>query len=285
MVRIKRDPGIHITKSRFIEIWKSLSNTPLPKEFLDSFFKKARENTQDNRSLYISNKKQQDKASSRIRSSISDANLLADIIYSNRVKLKHIGVTKIKQNEPQWIQIKELVPIINNFCSTHRFQKRKGYLEFIEIGFKLLSQTNRPNYQYCSSWFIKNASTIISYYDSLKSLNGDNNPVGTREIYGIYTNKVLEMVGVSNNYKSQPDKYIYFLRAREMADNIGVDYEDFINAQFEALEFCNGIPNIEDLSNEKANQRLVRYLSNHNLNINYQKPTLVENFDWDDFKK
>ena len=46
MVRIKRDPGIHITKSRFIEIWKSLSNTPLPKEFLDSFFKKARENTQ-----------------------------------------------------------------------------------------------------------------------------------------------------------------------------------------------------------------------------------------------
>lgn len=37
MVRIKRDPGIHITKSRFIEIWKSLSNTPLPKEFLDYF--------------------------------------------------------------------------------------------------------------------------------------------------------------------------------------------------------------------------------------------------------
>lgn len=284
---MKRDPSIHITKSKFIKLWATVSgNNDVPHDIIDKLFSLARSNSVDNRALYIPNNKnkQQNKIISRTSASTGDANLFTDILYSIRVKLKHIGVSKIKQSDPQWVHVKNLIPEVNNFCSTYNLQKRKGYLEFIEIGFKLLSQTNKPNYQYCASWFLKNYSGIVSYYDNCIKLNNDSNPEGTREIYNIYTSKVLDMVGISNNYRSQPDKYVYFLQAREMADNIGVDYEDFIQAQFEALEFCNGIPNIEDLSGDRANQRLVRYLSKHNININVLKPE-TKDFDWSDFKK
>lgn len=277
-----RDPSIHITKSQFIRIWKSLTGKPLSPDFLDKLFTQARLNSADNRVLNISTKKEGEKAISRTQSSTEDANLLANIVYSFRIKLKHVGVSKIKQNEPQWLHIKDLVPIVNDFCDTYKLTKKSGYQEFISTGFTLFSKTNKPNYQYCVSWFSKNSQAIINYYNNTLKLNQDTNPIGTQEIYNLYTNKVLSMVGISNNYKSQPDKYIYFLLAREMADNIGIDYEDFIDAQFEALEFCNGIPNIEDLSNDKANQRLVRYLSKHNININVHKP---KDISWDDFKK
>ena len=69
--------------------------------------------------------------------------------------------------------------------------------------------------------------------------------------------------------------------ARKLADEIGVDYETFVQAQFYALEFCNGIPKIEDLSNDKARQRVINYMAKFNI---VSRPK-SEHVDLDAFKR
>lgn len=71
--------------------------------------------------------------------------------------------------------------------------------------------------------------------------------------------------------------------ARKLADKIGVDYKIFNGFPLKALSFCNGIPKLEDLGNEKAQQRLTQFISKHGLIIR-KKINLTQN-DWDSFKK
>nr|DAJ30116.1 MAG TPA: hypothetical protein [Caudoviricetes sp.] len=279
-----REPGIHIYKKTFIGIIDKLGIKISP-ENINKIFTMAREFTLDHRSVLNDKASITKSANRRTKSTLGDANLLADIIYSVRIKLKHIGITKIKQSDPQWVQIKELVPTVNLFCDTFKLTKRDGYIKFVEIGLNLMSKSRRPNFNYCASWILKYADVILRYYEAEILLSEDEYPQETREIYNIYINKILEMTGITNNYINNPTEYVNFLWARKMADDLGVDHKTFIDAQFDALAFCNGIPKIEDLKNEKAQQRLTQYISKNGLILHPKNETSFNNSIWDSFKK
>ena len=278
-----REPSIHITKSKFIELFKQITNKELTDKQIKGLFSKARSYSLDNRLIMQQNNgKIINTINKRIKSNIGDANLLTSVIYSIRVKLKHIGVKKIVQADTQWTQIKELVPIINSYCESVNITYRKGYIMFIEMAFELMSQVKRVNYNYCASWILKNSDKIISYLEAKLAIKEDKYPEETLHIYNIYIDKVLSMTGIQNNYIKDPLAYYNFILARETADSIGIDYEMFIESQFDALAFCNGIPRIEDLNGEKAKQRLTQYLSKNNITIHNRKSD--NNIEWDSFK-
>lgn len=277
-----KEPSIHISKSVFQKILES-KGISIPDKKIDSIFSIARNYSLDHRSILSNNSRNRKSLDRRTKSPIGNANLLAQIIYLVRTKLKHVGVTKIKQTDSQWAQVKELSPIIDEFCETHNLSQREGYIKFVEIGLKLMGNSNRPNYSYCANWMLQKASWISTYYEAIKEISEDNYKEETNEIYNCYINKILEMTGISNNYKKNPTDYVNFIHARKLADKIGVDYKIFMDSQFEALSFCNGIPKLEDLGNEKAQQRLTQFISKHGLIIR-KKINLTQN-DWDSFKK
>lgn len=248
---------------------------------VDIIMKEARSYSLDHRSIGGENKKVRNQAIRRASSNIGDANLLADIIYSTRIKLKHIGVSKIKQTDAQWASVKELVPIVNEFCQRFGFEPRNGYIEFVTTGLKLMAQAKRVNYNFCANWLHQRVNWILDVYQSEKEVKDDKYPVLTRELYEYYTREILDRVGISNIHDKNPQEYVWFVRARELADNLGVDYETFVQAQFYALEFCNGIPKIEDLSNDKARQRVITYMAKFNI---VTRPK-VDKVNWDEFKK
>lgn len=265
-----RKPGIHITIDKFSEIAKEL-NLRISSAKIREFFALARGNSLDHRNLInSSNRKIREKVERRTRSSIGDANLLSELIYSVRIKLKHRGVTKIKQSDSQWASIKDLVPLINDFCKNNKLSPRKGYIEFIKVGFILMeSQSKKPNYNYCAVWFLKQAQKIFDYYDAKKLIFNDDSPQETQEVLNIYNAQVVNMTGIYNDsYAKNPIEYVNFLKARQLADSFNINYQTFIDAQFEALSFCNGIPQIYDLHGPKAKERLLKYLSKNNLSIN-----------------
>lgn len=80
------------------------------------------------------------------------------------------------------------------------------------------------------------------------------------------------------------EEYIHFYNAKLLADSLGIDYETYIEAQFNALAFCNGIPKIQDLYGEKAQQRLLKYMSENNLSLSV-KPSQSSKVDWSKFKQ
>lgn len=280
-MKVKREPSIHITRGTFSKIFKEVMGRSLGERFVDEFFALARKETVDHRSVIQGNKQIQEQATKRVQSSIGDANMLADVIYSVRVKLKHVGVAKIKQTDMQWAQVKQLVPVVNDFCEKYNFDARFGYIEFVTIGLGLMAKSKRVNYNFAANWLFQRADWIIDTYESINEVNKDPEPEYTVMLYNQYQKEILDRVGLSEDYRKNPQEYVWFVRARKLADEMGIDYETFIQAQFYALEFCSGIPKLEDLSNEKARSRVINYMAKFNITSRPQ----VDESTWDDFKK
>lgn len=276
-----REPSIHTSRQAIKKYLQK--NNEINMDNLNDFMRFCRKYSLDHRSVYITTKRQEDKISKRVKGSIGDANLATEIIYSTRIKLKHIGVTKIKQTDPQWGQIKELTNTINDFCNQFELPKRKGYIEFISWGVKLFMTTKRPNFSFLIKWFNEKADWIVNEYESSIEIKKDPTPIDTTYIHDIYCNQVSSMTGINTFYKPDSPEYVHFVRAKEKAQQHDVDYEVYIDAQFEALAFCNGVPKPEDLYGSKARERLVRYLSKNNLIVK-KKSSTNDEVDWSKFK-
>lgn len=276
---MEREPSIHVTRSVLIQIVKEL-DIKLSKPNIDKIMKAARELSADNRSMIA--KAKQRKQIRKTEGTIKEANLVAEIIYSIRIKLRHVGATKIKQSDPAWGQIRELVPILNKFCDMYDINKRKGYIDFISLGIDLMSKSKRANYNYCANWMLKHADYITSTYEATNTIKEDPYPQNTRELASIYQTKVMEMSGMYIDYTQNTKDYAHFIGARQLADKLGIDYETFIDAQFASLEFCKGIPRVIDLDTDKAEQRLAQYIAKNGIQVHR---STIEESTWDDFKK
>lgn len=278
-----REPSIHVTKSVFIQILDNL-DIAVSREDIDRIFRIARGSALSSRAvLKGNNKKNRQKLQRLASSSISDANLLADIIYATRIKLKHTGVTKINQNNPQWARIKELVPRINDFCERFSMTKREGYILFVTRGLKMLQDTKKKMPTNPVSYLSLNFDKLVNMMEAERTLEMDESPTDTQELYNYYCNHILSQTGIGVNYRTNPEEYIYFYNAKLLADQLGVDYATYIDAQFDALAFCNGIPKIQDLYGDKAKQRLIKYLSENNLTL--QPRESETQVDWSKFKQ
>lgn len=276
-----RIPSIHVPKLVLVK-WIE-DNGPITLDNLDAMMTKARQYSIESRSIQVTNKKMAEKVLKRTSSVIADANLVSDMIYAIRIQLKHLGVIKIKQTDNQWGNVKELATIISEFCEAKDLSFRQGCISYITIGLSLIALSPKPNYSYCAKWMVQKASWIISEYESNKELIEDTNETGTKEIHDIYVREVAERTGIYHYYSKNKSDMLFFLRARELADEIGVDYENFIQAQFFALEFCNGIPRPQDISGDKAKDRLIKYIGQNNIVLEpQQQKTKV---DWSQFKK
>lgn len=274
-----REPSIHVTRSVFLSIVKDLG-IKLSKPNLDRIMRAARELSADNRTMIA--KANQTRQVRKTEGTIKEANLVAEIIYGIRVKLRHVGVTKIKQSDSTWGQVRELVPTLNQFCEKYDLSQRRGYIDFLSLGIELMSKSKRANYNYCASWMLKHADYITSTYEANNMVKEDPYPQNTRELLSLYQTRVMEMSGMYVDYTKNTKEYTHFIGARQLADKWGIDYETFVDAQFASLEFCKGIPRIYDLDNEKAEQRLAQYIAKNGIQVH--RSTIQES-TWDDFKK
>lgn len=278
-----REPSIHITLSQFEEIIKSLDIREVD---VQAFFKKARPYSIVTRSILKgNNKKNQQKLNNIQKASMGDASLLADIIYAARIKAHQVGVTKINQGSAEWLTLKNLAHRLQDFNQLFEYKTREGYIKFVEIG--LNKYKNIKGRKLALVRFLDNQyDLILEEQQVLKEIEQDDDPENTLMLYQLFTATVLDKTGISNNYKDNPLEYIHFLYARKLADKLGVDYETFLEAQFEALAFFGGIPKLSDLYNEKAQERLTKYISRNGINLNARSlQAKSQSIDWGAFKK
>jgi len=253
-----RDPSVHITKSTFIDILKSLGVKDFP---VNDFFIKARRLSVDARSILVSNKKDTSKANNITLASHGDANLVADIIYATRVKLNHRGVRKIQQNNlREWTNCKKLADICNQYCNDYNLQIRDGFIQYIEIGIKRCNGNNRN----LTTRLIAMSENIYSYTESKmyidEYLSSSRVAEEVNYLHDNYIEYIATSTGIVENYKDDPEKYIHFCRLHKLLVDNNWDFDNYIEAQFEALSFCNGIPSVESLYNDKAIERFNKYL-------------------------
>lgn len=277
-----RIPSIHIRKDDLVKVIKKYGEITI--DNLDTIFMECKRYAVDTRSIQVDTVKLQQKVEKHTSSTMGDTNLVSDLIYALRVQLKHIGVQKIKQSDPQWSNLKDLVVVLNGFCETYDIPKREGYIAYLEIGFQMMSKIKKVNYQYCAKWLTQKVDVIVETYIATEEIKKDKYPKATISIHNYYVQLVAERTGILENFRGDPQNYVHFIRAIELTIELHVPEDIFIQAQFDALNYCNGIPRPQDLYSDKAKPRLIKFLSENEYKIELHSKS-SEKTNWDDFKK
>ena len=107
---------------------------------------------------------------------------------------------------------------------------------------------------------------ICEVYGANLEISKDLTPGETFKVKLEYE-KLLGEKGRVIDFKTIPEKYVWFIKAKEECHRLNVPIEHYIKAQFWGLEWCNGIPDPIQLVGNKAIDRLNKYLSEFNINL------------------
>lgn len=273
----KRSPSIHITKSQFEEILNTLEVDNFP---VEAFFVIARKSAINTRAVVVSNKGTTKKVTNILLASKGNAALVADILYATRIKLKHRGVRKINEsNTREWANCKKLAEICNTFCEDFKLDTREGFIKYIETGLKRMT-----DYRNVMQRLISMQDNITNQIDAEIELKEDKDPGFTKDIHDEFIKRVASVTGIYESYEHQPEKYVHFLRIHKLMDEKDWNVFQFLDAQFEALAWCNGLPEPSQMYNDKAIERYNKYLYKNKDKRTLDEPQ-VEGSLWDKIRK
>ena len=273
----KRSPSIHITKSQFEEILNILEVDNFP---VEAFFVIARKMAINHRAVLVSNNKNTKRVNNILLASKGDAALVADILYATRIKLKHRGVRKINEsNSREWANCKKLAEVCNTFCEDFKFDTREGFIKYIETGLKRMT-----DYRNVMQRLISMQDNITNQIDAEIELKEDKDPGFTKDIHDEFIKRVASVTGIYESYEHQPEKYVHFLRIHNLMDEKDWNVFQFLDAQFEALAWCNGLPEPSQMYNDKAIERYNKYLYKNKDKQSLEDEPQVEGSLWDKIK-
>lgn len=253
---MRREPSIHINKSQFEAICLELGLSVN----VDQFFKKAASKALNARNILVTNNKVNKQVNKVLLASKGDAALVADIIYATRIKLKHRGVRKITQSSREWAGCKNIANLCNIFCQDYGLDIREGFIKYIEIGISRMTDARN-----LVNRLISMADNIYAQYDAEQTLSQIDQDTRNRilQLHDIYIKKIAEATGIWEPFRDNPEKMVHILRTWELITKRGFNEKEFIEAQFESLAWCNGIPDIVNMYGEKAIERYNKYIYKH----------------------
>lgn len=268
-----REPSIHITKFQFEEILNTLEVDNFP---VEAFFVIARKEAINHRAVLVSNNKNTKRVNNILLASKGDAALVADILYATRIKLKHRGVRKINEsNSREWANCKKLAEVCNTFCEDFKFDTREGFIKYIETGLKRMT-----DYRNVMQRLLSMQENITNQIEAELELKEDKDPGFTKDIHDEFIKRVASVTGIYESYENQPEKYVHFLRIHNLMDEKDWNVFQFLDAQFEALAWCNGLPEPSQMYNDKAIERYNKYLYKNKDKRTLDEPQ-VEGSLWD----
>ena len=251
-----RDPSIHITKSQFEEILDYLEVNHFPTE---AFFTIARKKALDSRAVVINNKKDTKLVSNTLLANAGDANLVADIIYATRIKLKHRGVRKYTQSDiKNWALCKKVAEACNIFCNDFDLEVREGFIKYIETGINRLNGNYRNILNRLPAMLETISASYSAQSDWLNLSRMDRECC--IDIQKHYVKRIADTTGIYETLDKYPEKMVHFLNLYRLCQQNRWPPKQFIDAQFDSLAWCNGLPDIAQLYSDKAIERYNKYL-------------------------
>lgn len=253
---MRRDPSIHITRSQFEDILEYLDISYFPTA---AFFTVARKKSVNSRAVLVNNKKDNKLVSNTLLANVGDANLVADIIYATRIKLKHRGVRKYTQSDiKNWALCKRVAEACNIFCSDFNLEAREGFIKYIEIGINRLNGNYRNLLNRLPA-MLETISTSYSAQSDWLNLSRMDRECCI-EIQKHYVKRIADTTGIYETLDKYPEKMVHFLNLYRLCQNNKWPPKQFIDAQFDSLAWCNGLPDIAQLYGDKAIERYNKYL-------------------------
>lgn len=268
---MERDPSIHITRSQFGDILDYLDIHDFPTA---AFFTIARKKSIDSRAVVINTKKDTKLVSNTLLANAGDTDLVADIIYYTRIKLKHRGVRKYTQGDVKnWALCKKVAEACNIFCEDFNLETREGYIKYIEIGISRLNGNYRNLLNRLPAMLETISSAYAAQSDWLNLTRTDRECC--IEIQKHYVKRIADTTGIYETLDKYPEKMVHFLNLYRLCQQYKWSPKQFIDAQFDSLAWCNGLPDIAQLYGDKAIERYNKYLFKINSRKQQETPEEV----------
>lgn len=264
---MKRIPAIHIKVDKLEIILKDLLEEDLGKRYSDYYKNlvndialQSKRHQLQNRKILVSTKKIEKKVIQSQESTYELAGLFNKLLIAIRRKKRHQNISPIKEGSKDWLFIKELSGGLNDFLKSHHIETREGFVKYLNLALDRMTKFS----------IYKMRSMNESIYDCIlaqKEIEEDDSPKITESLYLYYSTRISERTGINYNYHQFPEKYVYFIRCKEEALRIGANPKAFIIAQFEGMEYRNGIPDPLQLVGPKALERYTKYAYENSIKV------------------
>lgn len=251
---MKRDPSLHIKRSDLFNILRRYMPKGTDLEAMTSIIMHdAKHLSVTNRSIVSSQDKIEKKTNKLKASSRNDADRLAKILTLLRRQMGHRGVTMIPPGHKDWLMIKGITGNANDFCNEFQLATGIGYTKYLRIGISKMTKYTLPK-------LVNMYESICNTYLAESELESDPTPEKTTLLYNYYRSKIAEKTGLVNSYTDNPEKYVFFYKAKLAAEKYGVNYRDYVDAQFALMEYRGGMPDPIQLVGDKATERLNKHM-------------------------
>ena len=261
---MSRQPSIHITEKELTNILRDMFEEDFSnwdfKKIATDITKRAKGKQLSNRKLVVSNDKLVKQATKMVKASMTDVEQLNQLIfYIRKTKTKLYIREKFKAGSKDYTQLKELASVCNQFCNTFGFSKKEGYTKYLTECIPHISSS--LNYV---GKIINMAEKVFNTYETKNLIDNDDNPKLTKEILDYYSSSIIKKTGM-DTITMNPSTYIKFIDVRKKIEELKVDPEVYIDAQFEGLAWTDNYPEPSQLLNDKALERLNKYIYKHNI--------------------
>ena len=250
-----RNPSIHITKSDFKKAFKELGLKISEKDIDELFIKCNRYRVRGRHLIFSDNKSLIEKLIINHKREQSNFELFNSLLTMIRKDLGHKFVRFIDKDEAQFLVLKEITTIAEEYCELFNLSEGQGFSEFIRTGLKLIGKNYAVNkFKYYKDKIFKSKEIeLLIGSDSDKHL--------TDEIIEYYTKKCLES-GFSYTLDTI-EEYADFIHCKNEIVSNGCSLKDWINAQFEGIALMDSIPNSNQLHGLNSNKRFKTYIMNN----------------------
>lgn len=218
----------------------------------------------------MSNDKLMKKVAQVKSSNRTDATMFSSMLSMKRKQMKHRGIIPINPGDREWGMIKEICALATEFCNEFNLDLKKGYDRYITLAIQKMKNYSLNKFKYLHP-------SIVKEFESILEIELDDRPEKTQEIENIYLATIANRTGFSKSYKQDnPDKYVFFIRARKEAEKFNVSYKAYIASQFSWFEMMNSTPDPAQLVGTKSLERLQKYCYEHNIKMGQAaKPKVI----------
>lgn len=261
---MKRDPSLHITKSNLERILNRIEYNVRTsgKSLADAIFDEAIPYQLRDRYKQVLEQKTTVRArivkSEDADSIVSDSDVkkMNQILHSVRMaKNPNIIVKPILRDSKDYLMLKEITVLAVRFCETFEIENRTdGFREYINVGLGMMRKYALNRFKYYDSKIHENLQNRII-------LTSDENLEGTVEFRSMLEQAMTFYTGMDFTiHEDDLDANLNVYYARQQADEVKADYEDWIIGQFEGLAFLNVVPELNQFYGDNAHSRYKKYL-------------------------
>ena len=185
-----------------------------------------------------------------------ETSLMAQTIHMLRWKdNKFKAGALVKDGDAAWKKTKEIAALGNRFCEAYDLRKDIGYKKY--IGIYMMIKTKSFSLQAINA----RHEFICETYEAQLKIEDDDHREDTARAHEEYQRRVFERTGNKMDYHNNPVQYAHFIDAIDQANELNLTAEDYIESQFQQLDWKNGIPKPAGFATDMARDRAITWMA------------------------